>query len=105
MPRLAYKKHFARDRDGNYAGTEPEKEWSREDLDREFGEFQDMPLRSIPGGSEYGEVEWDRDFRVPRRGTGILDSWDVKKAGEEKIMKRGFGQGPDGGRPMGAWRA
>ena len=55
MPRRDYKRYFARDRHGNYAGTEPEREWSKEDLEREFGEFQDMPLRSIPGGAEYGE--------------------------------------------------
>ena len=55
MPRKDYKRYFARDKDGNYAGTEPEREWSREDLDRDFGEYQEMALRSIPGGSEYGE--------------------------------------------------
>ena len=55
MPRKDYKKYFARGRDGNYAGTEPEREWSDEDLQRMFGQFQDMALRSIPGGQEYGE--------------------------------------------------
>jgi hypothetical protein len=55
MPRRDYKKYFARDRDGNYAGTEPEKEWSDAELKERFGAFQDMPLRSIPGGQEYGE--------------------------------------------------
>lgn len=55
MPRKDYKKHFARDRDGNYAGTEPEREWTQEQLDADFGPYQDMPLRSIPGSNEYGE--------------------------------------------------
>lgn len=55
MPRKDYKKYFARDREGNYAGTEPEREWSREELDRDFGQYQDMPLRSVPGAQEFGE--------------------------------------------------
>jgi hypothetical protein len=55
MPRKDYKKYFARDRDGNYAGTEPEKEWSEAELQIRFGEFQDMLLRTIPGGQEFGE--------------------------------------------------
>ncbi|KAK5166275.1 uncharacterized protein LTR77_008536 [Saxophila tyrrhenica] len=55
MPRRDYKKYFARDRDGNYAGTAPEVEWSYEDLQWRFGVYQEMPLRTIPGGQEYGE--------------------------------------------------
>ena len=55
MPRREYKRYFAKDANCNYIGTEPEREWTREDLDREFGVYQDMPLRSIPGGQEYGE--------------------------------------------------
>ena len=55
LPRIAYRKHFARDRDGNYAGTEPEREWSEADLERDFGVYQHMPLRSIPGHAEFGE--------------------------------------------------
>lgn len=55
MPRKDYKKYFMRDKDGGYAGSEPEKEWTEADLQREFGQYQDMPLRSIPGGQEFGE--------------------------------------------------
>ena len=55
MPRKDYKAYFARDRSGDYAGTEPEREWTQEQLDERFGEFQDMPLRSIPGANEFGE--------------------------------------------------
>lgn len=60
MPRGDYKRYFARDKNGNYAGTEPEREWSDLDLKERFGEFQDMPLRSIPGHSEYGEGDKGR---------------------------------------------
>ena len=62
MPRKDYKRYFARDKDGNYAGTDPEREWSEEDLKRDFGEYQDMPLRSIPGCSEYGEGDAGRRY-------------------------------------------
>lgn len=48
MPRRDYKRHFARDRDGNYVGTEPEREWYEDDLEREFGQYQSMALRSVP---------------------------------------------------------
>lgn len=47
MPRGEYKKYFQRDREGNYAGTEPEREWEEEDLMREYGVYQAMPLHSI----------------------------------------------------------
>lgn len=69
MPRKDYKRYFARDRNGSYAGTEPEREWSQEQLDAAFGEYQDMPLRSIPGGSEYGEGDAQR-FASPVEGEG-----------------------------------
>ena len=71
MPRRDYKRYFARDRSGNYAGTEPEREWSQEQLDAAFGEYQDMPLRSIPGCSEYGEG--DAGKFVDRENAG--DNW------------------------------
>lgn len=47
MPRGEYKRFFARDRDGNYAGSEPEKDWDEGDLMREYGEYQDSTLHSI----------------------------------------------------------
>jgi len=71
MPRRDYKRYFARDRNGNYAGTEPEREWSQEQLDAAFGEYQDMPLRSIPGCSEYGEGDAGK-FEERRNGG---DNW------------------------------
>ncbi len=55
MPRKDYKKYFAKDRNGFYAGTEPERDWSDLELQQVFGRFQEMPLRSIPGGDEFGE--------------------------------------------------
>ena len=47
MPRRDYKRLFRRNRDGNYTGTEPERQWTQDDIDRDFGRYQDMPLRSI----------------------------------------------------------
>lgn len=48
MPRGEYKKYFARDRDGNYAGTElPERQWNEEELLSRYGEYQAVPLHSI----------------------------------------------------------
>lgn len=55
LPRKDYKKYFARDKEGKYVGTEPEREWTSEELEEQFGIYQDMPLRSIPGANEYGE--------------------------------------------------
>lgn len=50
LPRGDYKRWFARDKDGNYAGTEvPEREWTLEELMEAFGKYQGMPLRSVPG--------------------------------------------------------
>lgn len=37
MPRGEYLKHFARDYDGNYIGTEPYKRWTEEELEKSFG--------------------------------------------------------------------
>jgi hypothetical protein len=39
MPRREYKKYFARDKDGNYIGTEPQREWTEEELQDEFGQY------------------------------------------------------------------
>ena len=47
MPRGDYKRYFARDRDGNYAGTEPEREWDEEEVKQAYGEYQDMPIHHI----------------------------------------------------------
>jgi hypothetical protein len=40
MTRLDYKKYFAKDREGNYIGTEPKREWTEEELDDEFRQYQ-----------------------------------------------------------------
>ena len=69
MPRRDYKRYFARDKDGNYVGTEPEREWSEQDLEKQFGMYQDMALRSIPGCSEYGEGD-NKGASSP--GTGCI---------------------------------
>ncbi|KAK6392001.1 hypothetical protein LTR65_004125 [Meristemomyces frigidus] len=47
MPRADYKRYFVRDKNGNYAGTEPERQWCESEVMREFSAYQDMPLRSI----------------------------------------------------------
>ncbi|TKA63882.1 hypothetical protein B0A55_10146 [Friedmanniomyces simplex] len=48
MPRGDYRRHFARDAERRYAGTEPEREWSAEDLRRGFGQYQETPLGNMP---------------------------------------------------------
>lgn len=70
MPRKDYKSWFARDREGKYVGSEPEREWTVEDLEREFGAFQEMPLRSIPGRQEGGEGEGRGGQGLLREGGG-----------------------------------
>ena len=87
MPRRDYKRYFARDRNGNYAGTEPEREWDADELQRTFGMYQDMELRSIPGGSEFGEGAESR--KKSERGSVGSESVDGdegarKEGGEEK---------------------
>ena len=39
MPRREYKKYFAKDNAGNYIGTEPQREWTEEELTAEFGQY------------------------------------------------------------------
>lgn len=39
MPRREYLKYFARDRDGNYVGSEKEQGWSVKELDDTFGAY------------------------------------------------------------------
>jgi len=100
MPRRDYKAYFARDRDGNYAGTEvPEKEWSEEDLKRCYGCYQDMPLRTIPGGQEFGEasVGVGKSDVVDVDGESVdfnqLDTWSgFQEVKDEKMtrMKTGM---------------
>lgn len=39
MPRGEYKKHFAKDNTGKYIGTEPQRDWTEEELEDEFGQY------------------------------------------------------------------
>ncbi|PVH77406.1 hypothetical protein DL98DRAFT_517376 [Cadophora sp. DSE1049] len=43
MPRADYLKYFARDKNNFYVGSEPERMWTAEELDEEFGMYQDLP--------------------------------------------------------------
>ncbi|KAH7389145.1 hypothetical protein BKA64DRAFT_130836 [Cadophora sp. MPI-SDFR-AT-0126] len=43
MPRSDYLKYFARDKNNLYVGSEPERMWTVEELDEEFGMYQDLP--------------------------------------------------------------
>ncbi|QIW99850.1 hypothetical protein AMS68_005368 [Peltaster fructicola] len=47
MPRGEYKRHHIRDKEGNYAGSEAQRDWDEEDLKREYGAFQEMPIGSV----------------------------------------------------------
>lgn len=40
MPRRDYLRHFARDEEGNYIGTEKEEIWTESDLEEEFGKYR-----------------------------------------------------------------
>lgn len=39
MPRREYKKYFARDKNGNYVGTEPQRQWTEDELQEQFGQY------------------------------------------------------------------
>lgn len=40
MPRGEYRKHFAKDKEGNYVGEEPQKEWTEEELEERCGRYR-----------------------------------------------------------------
>jgi hypothetical protein len=40
MPRAEYLKHFAKDYDGRYIGTEPRQEWTVEKLEERYGNYK-----------------------------------------------------------------
>ena len=44
MPRSDYLKYFAKDDDGNYVGTEPQKSYTDEELDEMFARYVPPPL-------------------------------------------------------------
>lgn len=47
MPRGDYQRYFRHDKDGNYCGTEPEREWSEEEIKEQYDQYRDVPLRHI----------------------------------------------------------
>jgi len=65
MPRREYLKYFARDAKRNYIGSEPERDWTDEQLDDMFGKYEpaaapkakatlaDMLLAPLGGGVSY----------------------------------------------------
>ena len=49
MPRRDYTQYFKHDARGKYVGTEPEREWGEDELMAKYGQYQDLPLRSVVG--------------------------------------------------------
>ncbi|KAG4429478.1 hypothetical protein IFR05_015041 [Cadophora sp. M221] len=43
MPRSEYLRSFARDKNNEYVGTDPERRWTEQDLEEEFGVYQGLP--------------------------------------------------------------
>jgi hypothetical protein len=50
MPRGEYARYFKHDAQGKYVGTEPEREWGEEEIMAKYGQYQDLPLRSVVSG-------------------------------------------------------
>ncbi len=48
MPRGDYLKYFAKDYDGKYIGTEPQKQWTEQELEEKFGMYK-KDLRAKKG--------------------------------------------------------
>lgn len=44
MPRRDYLKYFAKDEDGNYIGTEPQRAWTEEELSEMFRQYKKPPM-------------------------------------------------------------
>jgi hypothetical protein len=51
MPRGDYLRYFRHDAQGHYVGTEPEREWLEEEIMEKYGQYQELPLRSVLGRS------------------------------------------------------
>jgi hypothetical protein len=51
MPRGDYVRYFRHDAQGHYVGTEPEREWLEEEIMEKYGQYQELPLRSVLGRS------------------------------------------------------
>lgn len=49
MPRGDCLRYFAKDKDGDYAGTEPERTWTNEELDLAFGMYQPAQEKNSGG--------------------------------------------------------
>jgi hypothetical protein len=49
MPESDYVRYFRYDAQGHYVGTDPEREWSEEEIMEKYRQYQDLPLRSIFG--------------------------------------------------------
>ncbi len=59
LPRSEYDKYFAKDKKGNYTGTEPQREWTENELDEKYGKYKNSPKANIMSdissfGSYYG---------------------------------------------------
>jgi hypothetical protein len=56
MPRGEYARFFKHDAQGNYVGTEPEREWGEEEIMAKYGQYQHLSLRSVVGGGRASDV-------------------------------------------------
>ena len=104
MPRRDYKRYFACDRLGNYIGTEPKREWDDADLQRQFGLYQNMPLRSVPGQADSAEDRGEPE----RSGSGsTADGNDGSVDGEHGASRKDVegkeGDGSRGGKSEEEW--
>lgn len=65
MPRREYLKHFAHDENGRYIGTEKQRNWTKKDLDLEFGAYQNPTPQRWVRSEERGRVfmSEDRDHK------------------------------------------
>lgn len=54
MPRREYQRYFARNEANEYVGTEPERTWTKQDLEEMFGQYQNLPpakwVVNVPSG-------------------------------------------------------
>jgi hypothetical protein len=52
MPQSEYAKYFAKEKAGNYIGTEPQREWTEAELDERYGKYKSsLPNAPMRGGS------------------------------------------------------
>jgi hypothetical protein len=56
MPQSEYNKYFAKDKAGNYIGTEPQREWTEAELDERYGKYKStLPMAPMRVGSAWKE--------------------------------------------------